>query len=92
MIKAMRYSIASLADSKQSANPRKLRLLHTFRADNASAAEETLHVTFHKQRLEGEWFQLADEQRDGIIAITEFKEGYFLTIQGPVTANELKQN
>jgi hypothetical protein len=41
-------------NSLQTANPHKLKLLHTFKADNASAAEEELHRLLHHRRQAGE--------------------------------------
>ena len=77
--------------SLQSASPYKLKLYHTFRAENASAAEETLHVVFHSNRLEGEWFQLSDEQKKAVMTVVEFKEGQFHTDKGRVTAEGLAE-
>lgn len=63
--------------SLQTASPYKLKLSHTFKADNASAAEETLHAKFHGVRLEGEWFKLTDAERDAILSVNEYKEQRF---------------
>lgn len=64
--------------SLQTASPYKLKLLHTFKADNASAAEESLHAKFHDVRLEGEWFKLTDAERDAIVSVLEFRENGFV--------------
>ncbi len=76
--------------SLQTASPYKLKLLHTFKADNASAAEENLHETLHNARMEGEWFRLSDEQRAVLLKVTEYKNGNFVTgDKKEVNANEL---
>ncbi|KAA3658655.1 MAG: GIY-YIG nuclease family protein [Chloroflexi bacterium] len=64
--------------SLQTASPYKLKLLHTFRADNATAAEESLHAALHPQRMEGEWFKLSDEQKNAVLSVDEFKDGDFI--------------
>lgn len=67
--------------SLQSANLHKLKLIHTFQADNASAAEEVLHAELHDQRMEGEWFSLTQKQKKAIISVSEFKAEHFLISQ-----------
>jgi hypothetical protein len=67
--------------SMQTASPHKLKLLHTFKADNATAAEEALHAALHHHRQEGEWFKLSDEQRDTITSITAYTSNH-ATIAG----------
>ena len=62
--------------SMQTASPHKLKLLHTFKADNATAAEEALHAALHHHRQEGEWFKLTDEQRDTITSITAYSSNH----------------
>lgn len=64
--------------SLQTASPYKLKLLHTFKADNASAAEESLHAKFHGVRLEGEWFKLTDAERDAIVSVKEYRDNCFV--------------
>lgn len=64
--------------SLQTASPYKLKLLHVFKADNASAAEETLHHNFHNVRQNGEWFMLTDGQRDKLISIDGFVNKQFV--------------
>ena len=64
--------------SLQTASPYKLKLLHVFTADNASAAEETLHHKFHNVRQNGEWFTLTDNQRDKILSIDSFTNKQFV--------------
>lgn len=61
----------------QTANPHKLRLLHQFRADNATAAEYSLHTLLQSQRLQGEWFRLSAKQRDRILKILEYRNQEF---------------
>ncbi len=78
-------------DSLQSANPHKLKLLHVFRADNASAAEESLHHVLHKQRTEGEWFRLSDVQRNAIISVAKFELNKFHVESQLLTVEELFQ-
>ncbi|MCB9078480.1 MAG: GIY-YIG nuclease family protein [Anaerolineaceae bacterium] len=64
--------------SLQTASPYKLKLLHTFRADNATAAEESLHAALHQTRMSGEWFKLTDQQKSALVSVSEYKNGYFL--------------
>lgn len=74
--------------SLQTANPQKLTLLHTFKADNATAAEEDLHSALHHQRRTGEWFQLADEQKAALVAVIEYKDHHFITNSQAVKVKE----
>lgn len=76
----------------QTANPYKLKLLHTFRADNASAAEEALHAQLHHVRLEGEWFKLTDENQKAFLAVTEYRDQRFFVQGKAVTVGELFTN
>jgi hypothetical protein len=64
--------------SMQTASPYKLKIVHTFKADNATAAEESLHHKLHEFRKEGEWFNLSDEQRSAIASVTAYEEGHFI--------------
>jgi hypothetical protein len=57
-------------------------LLHTFRADNATAAEEALHALLHDRRSEGEWFRLTVQERDVLVSVERFEERQFW-IEGP---------
>jgi hypothetical protein len=75
--------------SLQTANPYKLKLLHTFKADNASAAEEELHHLLQTKRMEGEWFRITPKQRDIILSIEHFKEGQFWIDSQEVDVNKL---
>ena len=50
-----------------------------FRADNATAAEESLHAALHQTRMRGEWFKLTDEQKSALISVSEFRNGYFVS-------------
>lgn len=61
----------------QTASPYKLKLYHTFTADNASAAEQALHAALHNQRKEGEWFELSINQKDQLLLVSEYREGLF---------------
>jgi hypothetical protein len=63
--------------SLQTGSPHKLKLLHAFRADNATAAEEELHRLLHGKRLEGEWFNLTDSERDVLVSIERFERKRF---------------
>lgn len=67
----------SRLDSFQTASPHKLKIVHTFPADNASAAEETLHELFHPIRMEGEWFNLSPSQSDQLLKIERYKDRRF---------------
>jgi hypothetical protein len=62
----------------QTASPHKLKLLHIFRADNATAAEESLHAALWDSRLAGEWFKLSDMQRSALQSVLEYKDGAFI--------------
>jgi len=67
----------------QTASPYKLKLLHTFQADNASAAEESLHARFYGSRLEGEWFKLSDGERNALLSVEKYQNQRFL-VKGEV--------
>ncbi|MEZ4641772.1 MAG: GIY-YIG nuclease family protein [Chloroflexota bacterium] len=73
----------------QTASPYKLKLLHTFKADNASAAEEALHAKFYAVRQEGEWFKLSDEEREKLTAVTEYRDRCFFVNGEGLTVEEL---
>lgn len=75
--------------SLQSASPYKLKLLHTFKADNAAAAEESLHATLHDNRLEGEWFKLSDAQQKALTSVTEYKAGHFVVGKKTLSVKDL---
>lgn len=64
-------------ESLQTANPHKLKLLHIFKADNATAAEEAIHRLLHKKRRAGEWFQLTPAERDIILSVKMFEQRQF---------------
>lgn len=64
--------------SMQTASPYKLKLLHTFKADNAAAAEEALHHQLHEARMEGEWFKLTDGQQKVLASVTVYEDGWFV--------------
>lgn len=78
--------------SLQTASPDKLKLVHTFKADNASAAEEGLHAALQNKRMQGEWFQLSDKQQSGISNVIEYKNNKFVTEDGDLSASELLQD
>jgi hypothetical protein len=59
--------------SLQTASPHKLNLLHLFRADNATMAEEELHRLLHSKRLEGEWFNLTTSEKDVLLSVECFE-------------------
>ncbi len=61
----------------QTSHPRKLVLVHTFPAEPGKTAEDKLHRFFHTRRLEGEWFELDEAQKNLIISITAYKDGQF---------------
>lgn len=63
--------------SLQTASPHKLHIVHTFKADNASAAEEALHEILHKHRMEGEWFNIPKPQSERLLAIERFENTHF---------------
>ena len=65
-------------NSLQTASPEKLKLIYAFKADNASAAEESLHFVLRDFQLGGEWFALSDEQMEVLLGIEEFKEKSFV--------------
>lgn len=62
----------------QTANPYKLKMVHLFRADNASAAEEMLHGYFHEKRKEGEWFRLTQVEKELLLKVSQFEQGCFV--------------
>ncbi len=64
--------------SMQTASPHKLKIVHVFKADNAAAAEESLHHRLHGVRQAGEWFKLTDEQQKMIASISAYEEGQFI--------------
>ncbi len=78
--------------SMQTASPYKLKLLHAFKADNATAAEEALHAQLHGAKKEGEWFKLTDAQREAILAVTAYQARHFITAGEERTAAELFQD
>lgn len=61
----------------KTSNPYKIKLVHTFKADNASAAEETLHELLHHVRMEGERFNIPHSQIQRLIMIERFEHKYF---------------
>jgi hypothetical protein len=73
----------------QTSSPFKLSLFHVFRADNASAAEESLHASLNSSRMEGEWFKLTNEQKEAMKTVTEFKENSFIVADRRLTAEAL---
>ena len=58
----------------QTAQPQKLRLVHQFQADNATAAEYALHQALHAQRMAGEWFRLTSAQKEGLLSVIAYHE------------------
>jgi hypothetical protein len=64
--------------SLQTGNPYKLKLLHIFKADNASSAEEKLHSVLHHKRKEGEWFNLTLTEKNIISSIETFRNELFI--------------
>ena len=76
-------------DSLQTANPHKLKLVHTFKADNASTADEELHRLLHSQRMAGEWFNVSKVQQQVIDSIQQFEQGQFWIGDDGVELNEL---
>ena len=64
-------------DNLQTANPYKLKLIHTFKADNASAAEEELHGLLCKKQMEGEWFRLSIDVKNRLTNIAEYRQNNF---------------
>lgn len=92
------YKIGKTNDPKgrlanlQTASPYKLKLLHTFKADNASAAEESLHAELQGVRQEGEWFKLSDDQRGILMAVTEYRDYHFIVNGESLTVGELFVN
>lgn len=42
--------------------PFPVELIHSIESDDASAAEARLHSSFAEQRINGEWFDLSEEQ------------------------------
>lgn len=73
----------------QTASPYKLHLLHVFKADNATAAEESLHARLHGTKREGEWFKLSDAQRNAILAVTAYQARHFIVAGAAKTVAEL---
>lgn len=79
-------------DSLQTANPYKLKLVHAFSADNASAAEEDLHAYFHDKRMQGEWFRLTKEEADKLCQVKRFAEKQFIVGKKSMVIKELFAN
>jgi hypothetical protein len=75
--------------SLQTANPRKLKLLHVFTADNATAAEEELHRLLHGKRMKGEWFRLTDSEKDVLVSVEHFENKRFWIDGEGLEANQL---
>lgn len=75
--------------SMQTASPFKLKLVHVFKADNATAAEEALHRRLHENRKEGEWFELTDGQQKIISSITAYEAGLFIIEERKLSAEEI---
>lgn len=73
----------------QTANSIKLKLLHIFKADNATAAEEALHRVLHKKRMEGEWFKLTPEEKNILLSVKSFEKGQFWIDDKGVGADKL---
>lgn len=63
----------------QTSHPRKLNLIHTFPAESGKIAEDKLHRFFHRHRLEGEWFELDESQKNLVLNITAYEDGRFLS-------------
>lgn len=76
-------------ESLQTANPHKLKLLHTIKADNAIAAEEELHRLLHSTRMEAEWFKLTPDMRNAILSVDTFENRKFLSGQIEVKIDNL---
>lgn len=55
-----------------------INLIHSFNADDALQAEETLHHIFKKKNVGGEWFSLSGEDIADIQSVTEYKDGEFI--------------
>lgn len=75
--------------SLQTASPYKLKLEHVFEADNASAAEESLHAFFQNKRLKGEWFRLTEDELQTLQSVSAYREGHFLLGTDGVKLQEL---
>lgn len=73
----------------QTASPYKLRLLHYFAADNASAAEEQLHAELNEKQMKGEWFRLTNEHKVALSTIDKFVNGQFMVGEKNVSVKEL---
>ena len=76
-------------ESMQTANPYKLKLLHTIKADNAATAEEELHRLLYATRMEGEWFKLTPDMRDVILSVDTFEQNKFLSGQEELEVKKL---
>ncbi|MCA9932967.1 MAG: GIY-YIG nuclease family protein [Anaerolineales bacterium] len=75
--------------SLQTANPYKLKFLNIFSADNASAAEETLHTALYENKLEGEWFRLTNTEKNALASVSKFQDGKFIVRKKKYTIQEL---
>ena len=75
----------------QTSSPYELKIFHIFEADNASAAEESLHMAFSAARMEGEWFNLTNLQKSQVAEIKGFEDGKFTLGERHITAKELEQ-
>ena len=73
----------------QTASPYKLKLLHFFAADNASAAEEQLHAELYEKRLQGEWFRLTNQRKTILSSIEKFVDGQFIVGNKKLSVKEL---
>lgn len=63
--------------SLQTANPHQSKLVHTFKADNASAAEQELYRLLLGQRMTGEWFNITKVQQRSIASVQRLEQGQF---------------
>ena len=57
----------------QTSNPEKLKLIISYKCDNAHDIEQLLHICFSEYRLQGEWFSLDGVQLEKLkLKINEF--------------------
>lgn len=69
-----------LKENKTS-NPNKLQIVHTFKSQHSNIMETALKNRFKYCRIEGEWFNLSQEDVDNFIVTCENMEKNFAVIK-----------
>ena len=67
-------TVARRVSDLQTANPKKIDLLHFFPAADALKVEASLHRAFAHKKISNEWFTLNDEEIRRFCSIQEYME------------------